>query len=347
MSNKYKIAVLFGAAHGINDFIAGYLLANLSVHSTNWQLNTMAFLGYSLLAFGGQLPAGLLVDKFKQIKKLSLFALALLILSISVSGFSVITAIVISGIASAFIHVCGGAACFVSDNKSNTLAGIFTSPGVIGLILGGIVGALQFDYFYVFIIPLVLLFFWLLKMQLSDYTFIEQQKQDSLLETHDFFMLILLFAIAMRSMFWNLLHMMCFDNNQWLIGLGAAAAIGKLAGGFLADKLYWKNWVLFSIIGAVVLLNAGKNSFPVFCMGVALLQSAVPVTLVLMQNYLQKSPATAAGLSLGITILLAGIPTYFEQFRIAQQQISFIVLLSIVFLVSNFWFIRNSKKTLV
>ena len=66
MSNKYKIAVLFGAAHGINDFIAGYLLANLSVHSTNWQLNTMAFLGYSLLAFGGQLPAGLLLDKFKK-----------------------------------------------------------------------------------------------------------------------------------------------------------------------------------------------------------------------------------------------------------------------------------------
>ena len=94
-----------------------------------------------------------------------------------------------------------------------------SSPGVIGLILGGIVGALQFDYFYVFIIPLVLLFFWLLKMQLSDYIFIEQQKQDSLLETHDFFMLILLFAIAMRSMFWNLLHMMCFDNNQWLIGI--------------------------------------------------------------------------------------------------------------------------------
>jgi len=91
------------------------------------------------------------------------------------------------------------------------------------------------------------------------------------------------------------------------------------------------------------LLNAGKYYFPVFCVGVALLQSAVPVTLLLMQNYMRNRPATASGLSLGAAIIIAGLPTYFEQFRLIQNNKFFVILLSIAFFASNLWIIKNSK----
>lgn len=346
MSNKYKIAVLFGAGHGFNDFIAGYLLAHLSVKSSNWQLNTIAFLVYSVVAFGGQLPAGILVDKIKKLKAFSLLSLSLMVVAVAISYLNIYAAILISGFASAFIHVCGGAACAVSDNKSATLSGIFTSPGVIGLITGGILGVTTFSFFYLLILPLLLLLFLLTISVIPSYKRTEE-REETLLDTHDFFMLMLLIAIAFRSLFWNVLHMMCFDNTQWLLGLGISAAAGKLMGGYIADKVDWKKFVFVSILCAALLLNAGKNYFPVFCAGVALLQSAVPVTLLLMQNYMRNRPATASGLSLGVAILIAGLPTYFEQFRLIQNNKMFVILLSIAFFTSNFWIIRNSRKTLV
>ncbi len=346
MSNKYKVAVLFGACHGMNDFIAGYLLASLSVKSTNWQLNSISFLVYSIIAFGGQLPAGIILDKIKKIKAFSLLSIALMIFAVAAFYLNIYAAILLSGFASAFVHVCGGTACYVFDNKNATLAGIFTSPGVIGLILGGIFGTMHFSFFYLLLLPLSLLLFGLIKLEIPSYNSINETKSESLLDTHDFFMLILLLAIAFRSLFWNVLHMMCFDNTQWLLGLGLSAAAGKLIGGFIADKVDWKKFVLVSIFCSAVLLNVGKNYFPVFCLGVALLQSAVPVTLLLMQDYMQNSPATATGLSLGVAIVLAGLPTYSSEFRLIQDNKIFLLLLSILFIFSNFLLIRNRKKGL-
>ena len=252
MSNKYKIAVLFGASHGINDFIAGYLLSNMSANSTNWQLNSISFLVYSIVAFGGQLPAGIIVDKSKKIKLFSLISLSLMLFAIAFSYVNIFVAILLSGIASAFIHVCGGAACYVSDNKSSTLAGIFTSPGVVGLILGGIIGTMQFHFFFVFAFVLIAILFFLIKIKIPSYSAIPETKNESLLDTHDFFMLILLLAITFRSLFWNIAHMMCFENNEWLLGIAFSAFTGKLIGGYISDKVDWRKFVFVTLIFSTI-----------------------------------------------------------------------------------------------
>ena len=347
MNNKYKIAVLYGALHGINDFIAGFMLSSLSVTSKNIQLNTIAFLVYSIIAFGGQLPAGIIVDKLKKVKLFSLISIACMIIAVSLFYINILYAILFSAIASAFIHVCGGAACYLSDNKNATLAGIFTSPGVVGLIIGGIVATTSFSYFYVFAIALFILFLGMIKMQIPSYKNLENKPQESLLDTHDFFMLVLLLAIAFRSLLWNVMHMMCFSNTNWLLAIAFSAFSGKLIGGYISDKIDWKKFVFTTTILAAVLLTFGKNELPVFCLGVALLQSAVPITLLLMQQYMQNSPAIAAGLSLGISIALAGLPTYTEQFRLIQSNKISLLLISVAFIVSNYLIIRKNKQKLV
>jgi len=223
------------------------------------------------------------------------------------------------------------------------LAGIFTSPGVVGLILGGIIGTMQFHFFFVFAFVLIAILFFLIKIKIPSYSAIPETKNESLLDTHDFFMLILLLAITFRSLFWNIAHMMCFENNEWLLGIAFSAFTGKLIGGYISDKVDWRKFVFVTLIFSTILLNIGKNYLPVFCIGVALLQSAVPITLVLMQNYMQKNPATAAGLSLGVAIALAGLPTYLNQFRLIQDNKTFLLLLSIAYIFSNCWVIKKYK----
>lgn len=346
MKQQYKIATIFGAAHGINDFIAGFLLSILSYKSTNSELIAVAFLVYSIFAFGGQLPAGIIVDKTKNIKTFSFISLSLMIVAIALSYINIFAAIIFSGFASAFIHVCGGAACYVSGQKNVTIAGIFTSPGVIGLILGGIAGTMHFNYFYIFIVPIAILLFLLTRLSIPSYSSIKQNTNEPLLlDTHDFFMLILLLAIAFRSLIWNVLHMLCYTDTNWLLAIAFSAGFGKLIGGFISDKVDWKKFVFSTTIGAAIFLNLDKNSLPMFCIGVALLQSAVPITLLLMQNYLRNSPATATGLSLGVAIALAGLPTYLQQFRnIQSNKLAFFVF-TLFFILSNVFTVWKTSKS--
>lgn len=345
MKTAYKITFSFGIAHGINDFIAGYLLALLSVTSTNTTLNTLAFLGYSIIAFGGQLPAGIILDKSQKLKFYSLLSVALMLIAVLTSGYSVLFAIFCSSIASAFIHICGGATCYLYQKDNSTFSGIFTAPGVLGLIAGGILGSmtLPFYYFLFLLLPLTILFFIFKNTNFPKYASDSAPTDTTLIDTHDFFMLLLLLAIAVRSMFWNFLHILCFNNNTWLWGLGISAALGKLVGGYLTYKLNWKRYLLVSMLSAVILLYFSKNNLITFCIGVALLQSAVPITLLLMQNYLQNNPATATALSLGTAIILAGLPTYLDSFRQLQNSNPYLMVISFLLILTNGWLIFTNK----
>ncbi|MCB0508920.1 MAG: hypothetical protein R2739_05535 [Chitinophagales bacterium] len=344
MSNKYKIATVYGISHGINDFIAGFLLAKLSVQSENILHISLAYLIYALIAFAGQLPAGLFIDQYKSIKSFSRAALLLMIIAILTSYFNLFTAIIISGIASALIHVCGGVACYLVQDRKSTLAGIFTSPGVVGLIVGGILGTMQFAYFYVFAIILVGIIFWLNRLHLPEYTKeVESSNQQDEIELHDFMMLLMLFAIAFRSLFWDIAHQLLIGNTLYLLCIAMSAFLGKLLGGYLTEQIGWRRFVFITVTASAILLTFGRNYFWMLCVGVALLQSTIPITLVLMQDYLRKSPALAAGLSLGVSIILGGLPMYFQPFREIIHNNYFLLLLSIAFVCSNLWIIRKYK----
>lgn len=336
MKSAYKTVLMYGLAHGINDFIAGYLLSAHTVQSLNYEKNTFVFLMYGMLAFGGQLFCGILVDKTKKLKFFSLFSLCLMLCAIALFKVNLIFAIVVSGIASAFIHVCGGAACFFEDNENNTFAGLFTSPGVIGLIFGGILGVHPSNYFLALCIPLLLLIIFM-SLQQYNYTPLKKQiKFNFSLETHDYLMIVLLMAISFRSLVWNIAQYFTNNETNKLIGIALAAFVGKLLGGYISDKMDWKKFLYGSTLLSVLFLSFGKDFFIVICIGVACLQSAVPITLVLMQNVLRTMPATASGLALGIALALAGLPLYLETFRLLQQNKIVVFFILILYGAINF-----------
>src|SRR5258706_3842142 len=132
---RLKIAILFLAAgHGLNDLIAGYFLGGI-VQTANVLQAATGLILYNLLAFGGQYPAALLLEKLRSPKKFLLVSYALNIVAIIMFSQLPGLSIILAGVASALYHVAGGSIC-AQQNKAAHI-GLFAAPGVAGLIAGG------------------------------------------------------------------------------------------------------------------------------------------------------------------------------------------------------------------
>jgi hypothetical protein len=124
---------------------------------------------------------------------------------------------------------------------------------------------------------------------------------------------VLLLAITLRSTAWNAVDLAHQGAAGPIIALPLAAAIGKLAGGLLADRLGWGRWARWVAFGAAVLFlgGAGPAAPVALGLGVALLQSTTPVALAALGRALPRQPATAAGLALGLAVALGAVPIIF------------------------------------
>ena len=299
--------ILWGLLHGLNDFAAGFMLANYTF-THNYSQSFLLIVVYSIIGFGGQLPVGFWVDYKKQLKPfafISMISLLAAILFYFIDGY---TAIIISGVASAFVHVTGGAVCLqVNDNKTGPLA-LFTAPGVLGLTLGGVFGKFSV-YGLWFVAGLVLLTgFFILTKPVPSYK--SPEKRQSELDTHDWLMLGILLFMCFRSFIFDVINHVAqqYPNGIFIIGISAFA--GKIIGGFAADKIGWKKFVYITLPLALLLFQFGKENIYALAFGIACLQSSVPITLLLMSNSLVYYPATATALSVGTSIAFAGLPLF-------------------------------------
>jgi len=303
--------VLWGLLHGLNDFAAGFMLSGYAyTHAAGKSFLFIVI--YSIIGFGGQLPVGFWVDHKKQLKPFAAASLILLPASILLFFIHAETAIIFSGIASAFVHVTGGAVCLLmpspgKENKAGPLA-LFTAPGVLGLTIGGLLG--KFSVFSLwFVVVAVLVVGWMIwKAGLPNYKTAE--KKQSELDAHDFIMLGILLVMCFRSFIFDVINHVARDYENGILIIGISAFAGKIIGGFVADKVGWKRFIYTSLPIALLLFQFGKENIYALAFGIACLQSSVPITLLLMSRSLPLYPATASALSLGTSIALAGLPLY-------------------------------------
>ena len=73
MRNNYQ-PLLWGLLHGLNDFAAGFMLANYTF-THNYNQSFLLIVVYSIIGFGGQLPVGFWVDYKKQLKPFALISI--------------------------------------------------------------------------------------------------------------------------------------------------------------------------------------------------------------------------------------------------------------------------------
>ena len=308
-----SLCLILGIAHGLADTAAGFLLGSLPRTMSLEQASGLIIL-YNILGFGYQPLAGMLTDKFQRPRLAVLVGLFSLLLALAIAQWHSQLAVIFAGIGSAAFHVGGGALALTATGDRTTGLGFFAAPGGIGLTLGIAWGWTGCQVSLPIAILLGLLMAIVAIIDLSKYDFFSHSpalsgnKSIEKPELDDGVLLVLLSAIALTSTVWTSFQFLLQAHLNMLIAIAFAAAIAKIFGGILAQRWGWRRYTIFSLTIAACLLLFGKQSDLTLILGLALLQSSIPITLAATAKIMPQQPATATGFALGLAIIIGGIP---------------------------------------
>ncbi|MFI5133340.1 MAG: hypothetical protein ACHQEB_03335 [Chitinophagales bacterium] len=315
LKNRIPRILFLGFGHGLNDLIPGYFLGALVQVKLDVLQISIGLLLYNLLAFGGQYPVALLLEKTGTPKKFLLIAYGLNIAALAVFALAPQLGIVLAGIASAIYHVAGGTVC-AQDNKAANI-GMFAAPGVAGLIAGGY---FAFEKIHItgWLLAIATVFFILLaSIRIKNTLVIKKEETENKkfsLDQHDLIMILLLTIISLRSVIWDIFQLIHDKNYSWLLAIAAAAFAGKIIGGWAADKIGWRLYTVSSLFLATPLITFFRNELILFCIGIGLLQSSIPATTSMLIHSMKGKTERAIGLSFG-TAIMAGVIVFYTPAR--------------------------------
>lgn len=304
------MSLAWGLLHGVNDWVAGYMVAAFSLQHTI-ENTSLALIAYTILGFGGQLPVGMRMDRHKNPDLFINFSIVFLLAGILCYWINDFTGIIIAGLSSAFLHVTGGSICLQNnENKAGPL-GIFTAPGVLGLTLGIASGGFS-SWILSFALIAVILILLIFKIRpstnsQSNTTVQRTGSAHQLIDKHDWIMIGILLTVVLRSLLYEAITMLAHNWQDGLLTLGIAAFAGKIIGGYLADKLGWRRWVYITLPLAFIFLQFGENNLLMLGFGISCLQSSVPISIILMRRSMPEFPATSVAFTLGVAIAIAAL----------------------------------------
>lgn len=303
---KSILPVVLGLAHGVSDCSAGLIIGSLSPGMSIYGIGSLVLL-YNILAFAVQPLAGLLTDKLKSPGIAAVAGLGLMAFSIAIYFVQPVAAVVLAGVASAFFHVGGGALALCASPGKASAVGLFSSPGVAGLAIGGYLSLNGIFPAAAIIALLLVIAAAIAFLKSPELPYISSEKNVDF-EAHDFVMLLMLFAIALRSAVWNIFQYIELGETSTLILISVSAAGGKIFGGYAGDYFGWKRYTYAALLFSVPFLILGEKSIYFLMPGIALLQSVTPVLAAAMYKNMKKLPATSAGLTFGLAIAAGGVP---------------------------------------
>lgn len=343
LKKQSVLLVCLCLGHCVNDFIAGFLInKNLS---GNFSFNVAMVALYGIIAFGGQLPLALLVDRFLSYRKWSMLAVVLNVLAILISPLNVSAAIIFSAFASAIYHVAGGAISLQLENRFRGIAmGSFAAPGVIGLTLGTIADP-SATFPFLIALPILAMLFFVFTSQTQTEIPAEQKTQNTKVdfEWHDAVMLLILVIAAMRSAVWDVFQQVHEGNYSLLLKIAFAAALGKFLGGFLSTRFNSIRYVNISMIFSIVLLHFAEKSEQALLAGILFLQSGIPASILVLRKYFPSRFGFANAAILGLSVFIGAV--VFNLFPEKPNWISLIALLiCILFLIFSFIKFSSRKK---
>lgn len=303
MARPLPLVMVLGAAHALSDGAAGLLIGHFTTQTSVIEAGVLVLI-YNVLAFAAQPPIGLLLDRMRRPREAVFASLGLMALALLMANQPML-AVTLAGLASAIFHVGGGTLALSATPDRATGPSVFAAPGVIGLACGGALAAIGHFNPEIFLALLAIIGVGFAVTSRS-ISIARSQPKTLVFEDYELIIVALLAAIAIRSALWS-----AFDGvlsgNQLLVQAALAAGAGKLIGGALADRLGWRRWTIGSLAIAAPLLMIGPSSGVAFFIGLALLQSATPVTLAAVAQSLPDRPGLASGLSLGLAIVVGGL----------------------------------------
>lgn len=309
MMKSLSLPALTGLAHGASDAVAGFLVVQVLMLSSLPAVDYILF--YNALAFGLQPVVGLILDTYNVPRRAASIGLFLSALSLTLTWFSLTWGILLAGLGSAIFHAGGGSVALTSTPSRAAGPAVFTAFGVIGLAIGSQLG---FYYSVTTIIAFVLtlstlaalLWFFSVDQIISS-------RPDSVSSAINIELLAfaLVLTVALRSIVWTGIQSSEAGYSQMALLIALAAGLGKLLGGFAADRFGWLRYAIIAVLSSACLLAFRADTLWLLLAGVFFLQSVTPLSLAALGRLMPSSPALAASLVLGVAVLLGGFPLMF------------------------------------
>ena len=271
------------------DGVCGAALYAFATEEMVWKTILGFFATYTIIAFGAQGLAGLILDSRPALLPYSIL-LALLTLWIGAYSTKSFVGAVFLGIGNCLFHVAGGK-YILEHTTSFTALGVFVSSGAIGLALGleGFVGALFFLVLASFATLFVLYFlaFWPSGTETSDDRFhlpIPNKQRLSRLGC----LILLLACIVLRGFGGK------GSVSEYVLLLPCIFALGKMLGGILCDRIGFQKTLLTIFLGGFVALQC--EGFVPFLLVILAFNMTMPLTLKLAYSCFPKKAGCIFGL---------------------------------------------------
>ncbi len=255
--------------------------------------------GYDLCAFALQFPLGVLVDRLRATRGAAVLGVLLAALVVSPLHLPGALIMLAAGVGNALYHLGAGGEVLQGSAGRAAPAGVFVAPGALGLGLGMWMGRTGIGPVWPFYTGLALAFVVLLTLSRPISVEIRPEARvrlgvASLVGLG--VMLLLLLSVTVRSFVGLSGCQGCPRELLVTLGLPLVGCLGKLVGGFVADRV---GWILTSVVALLVstpLLALAEGSPALALPGLLLFQMTMPVTLTAVYLMLPRHPATAFGL---------------------------------------------------
>ena len=262
-------------------------------------------LAYDLLAFGLQPFIGAFADLKRRAAPLlyfSLFGAGICAAACALCDFpqgigaSSVVLLVFFSLCNAVFHVSAGAFVIAESEKKSAPLGIFVAPGAVGVAVGRLYGfSVLFAAGAILFVFGILLIFVRTKDGLLAPHFARTDSLKAQTEADLLPLFLLVFAVFVRG-FGGGAMPATYEATDLLVLLAALlAALGKAAGGFLADAFGTKSVALVCLPVSACMLAFGGGVPAVYLIGTALFNTSMPVTLWLSFAALPRFRNTAFG----------------------------------------------------
>jgi MFS transporter, FSR family, fosmidomycin resistance protein len=292
LAGNAKTLALYSWGHALVDAACAALVIALVLKSNSTPDRLLYVVLYNVLAFGLQVPFGFLADLKNAPSKAGALGCFIIPLGILSAGFP-LAAVTLVAIGNALFHIGGGVVSLRMGKGDATIPGIFVAPGAIGLFLGGFLSNshISADICFIALLLITGVGVYLTK-------FPAPLKRNS--KHRDYVgvaMLFLLLTVVSRSLVGFGLSFTWKEGFVLSLALVSGIALGKAAGGILADRFGWKRVTVSALLLSAPMLAFGPSNMALGIVGIFLFNFSMPITLVAIARMLQGWEGFAFGLT--------------------------------------------------
>jgi len=306
-------ALLLGIVHALVDAACGFLIfRDLGAGYFDHQTVVYLVLLYNSLAFGGQVPVGLVADRYRNYRTVAILGAGLTAVALLLSPTATVAGIVIVGVGNAMFHVGAGALVLRSSGERSTESGVFVGPGAVGLCAGiWLGGQPQIPCRGVIVVALLLSAPALLQVTKSA-RLRRKAKLPQVRPTLTVLVIIcaacLLGSVSVRALVggsvagtWRGVSL------EVMVALAVAACSGKMLGGFVSDRVGWTTLSVSALVLSAPLITLAVGTPAGAVLGMLLFQMTMPVTLKAMHHVLPDRPGLAFGVPC-LALIIGAVP---------------------------------------